>query len=405
MLRPPGFAVCRRIPSRGRLRPATNARSMQTGRPQDPPHRPPLATFVPGPGGPFSAPDLAPGQRPDGSTEARFDNDTTDIGRDFVPEPSLELDGEPEPELAPEPESRRAEDWRRARTGPSSAPVDELDASATAVARVPLPEPLVVTPKRVRQPFDTHSFVTKLNAASMEPEVSRALMESVRGLITQRVDRASENMLSQAELDNQAYLFKAALSKIRTEWNVRKRNAGIAGRDALSAIRRDIDSAELTLSEDVQALKHDIELEMGNRKTDTRSDMKQASINIEEINNRATISIGDLKTEIESAKWEATRRAIAIIVVFVVFGVVISTVTFGGSKTPPGPKAQPTAQPAPASTSGAATRDMGIGTDDDFDYEARIDKLLEEVERPERPEPKRPGRSSKPEPFSDIERI
>ncbi|BEI79504.1 hypothetical protein CcaverHIS002_0100330 [Cutaneotrichosporon cavernicola] len=326
--------------------------------------------------------------RRQGPSLSDADNGGTDIGRDFVPEPSDEIQIEPEPE--PEPDS---------------APLDELDSSATAVARVPLPEPLVVTPKRVRQPFDTHRFVSKLNAASIEPDVSRVLMESVRSLITHRVDRASENMLSKAELDDQAYLFRAALSRVRTEWNVRKRNAGIAGRDALSAIRRDIDSVELTMSEDVQELKHDIELEMGNRKTDTRSDMKQASINIEEINNRATISIGDLKTEIESAKWEATRRAIAIIAVFVVFGVVISTVTFGESKVPPGPKPDATAHPASASTPVTATRDMGIGTDDDFDYEARIDKLLEDVERPERPEPKRPRRSSKPDRFTYTERI
>ncbi len=170
------------------------------------------------------------------------------------------------------------------------------------------------------------------------------------------------------------------------------------------------------MSEDVQMLKHDIELDMGNRKTDTRSDMKQASIDIEEINNRATISIGDLKTEIESAKWEATRRAIGIIVVLVVFGVVISTVTFGESKVPPPPpKADPSAHPASWTPAPAPpTKDVAIGTDDDtFDYEARIDKLLKEAERPERPEPKReskrlpkrPRRSSKPEPFSDDERI
>lgn len=189
---------------------------------------------------------------------------------------------------------------------------------------------------------------------------------------------------------------------------MRNRNAGIAGRNALSAIRRDLDAVELKISEDVEALKHDTELDMGNRKTDTRSDMKQMSITIEEINNRATISIGDLKTEIESAKWEATRRAIGIIVVLVVFGVVISTVTLGESKVPPAPEPDPIAHPA-TWTPTPATRDIGIGTDDDFDYEARIDKLLEEVERPERPEPKRepkrPRRSSKPEPFSYAERI
>lgn len=191
----------------------------------------------------------------------------------------------------------------------------------------------------------------------------------------------------------EAYLWKAALSKLRTEFNVRNRNAGIAGRNALSAIRRDLDSVELKMSEDVQTLKHDIELDMGNRKTDQRSEMKQTSITIEEISNRATISIGDLKTEIESAKWEATRRAIAIIVVLVVFGVGMSTVTFG--ETP----AAETPAPAPAPTP-PVMRDIGVGPDEDpFDYEARIDKLLSSVERPERKE--RPRRHSKPEPYVD----
>lgn len=105
-------------------------------------------------------------------------------------------------------------------------------------------------------------------------------------------------------------MFKAALSKLRTEFNVRNRNTGIAARNAVSAIRRELDGVEVKMAEDVQVLKHDIELDVNNRKTDTRSDMKWADIAIEEINNRATISIGDLKTEIESAKWEATRRAI-----------------------------------------------------------------------------------------------
>lgn len=187
---------------------------------------------------------------------------------------------------------------------------------------------------------------------------------------------------------------------------MRNRNAGIAGRSALTAIRRDLDSVELKMSEDVQTLKHEIELDMGNRKTDTRSDMKQTSITIEEINNRATISIGDLKTEIESAKWEATRRAIAIIVVLVIFGVGMSTLTFGAE--PPKAKAKAKAKPAapdpaahPASwTPPASTRDIGVGPDEDpFDYEARIDKLLSSVERPDRKE--RPRRNSKPEPFAD----
>lgn len=73
-----------------------------------------------------------------------------------------------------------------------------------------------------------------------------------------------------------------------------------------------------------------IEMDMNNRKSETRTEMKGFDIAIEvgtsaaysasheygadpfdqEINNKFTISLGDLRTEIESAKWDATRRAI-----------------------------------------------------------------------------------------------
>lgn len=51
-------------------------------------------------------------------------------------------------------------------------------------------------------------------------------------------------------------------------------------------------------------------MDMNNRNAENRSELKIFDISIEEINNKFTISLGDLRTEIESAKWDATRRAI-----------------------------------------------------------------------------------------------
>lgn len=300
-----------------------------------------------------------------------------------------------------------------------------------AVAPVSLPTPSGVTTRRTRHPFDTHAFVSSLERASVDSESAKALMEAARGLITRRADRATGSMLSKEELDNvgwvgeheggadalqEVYLFKAALSKLGTEFNVRTRNAGIAARDDLSAIRRELDAVEIKMAEEMQILKHDIEIEVNDRKTETRSEIKSFDIAIEvsswqvisyrradtfqEINNRATISVGDLKTEIESAKWEATRRAIselvalwdgcqthtaAIIVVLVICGVGISSLTIPDTAAvdPPKPAPVDAAPPPPA------TRDIGIGPEEDpFDYEARIEKLLKAVPPPPRKERK-----------------
>lgn len=185
-------------------------------------------------------------------------------------------------------------------------------------------------------------------------------------------------------------------------------------------MRRELESVDQRMAENVQVLKHDIELDLSTTKDETRAGLKAFDILIEvshghrsvvsslmdshmlslqEINNRATISVGDLKTEIESAKWEATRRAIAIIVVLVICGVGISNLTIGDPHVdPPQPKVEPPPLPN-------VTRDVGVGTDDDFDYEARIEKLLSSAypaERKERKErERRERRKSEPEIYVD----
>ncbi|TXT13682.1 hypothetical protein VHUM_01049 [Vanrija humicola] len=269
--------------------------------------------------------------------------------------------------------------------------------TSLAVAPVSLPTPSGVTTRRARHPFDTHAFVSALERANIDSESAKALMEAARGLITRRADRATGNMLSKEELDNEVYLFKAALSKLGTEFNLRTRNAGIAARDDLSAIRRELDAVEVKMAEEMQILKHDIEIEVNDRKTETRSEIKSFDIAIEEINNRATISVGDLKTEIESAKWEATRRAITIIVVLVICGVGISSLTI------PDPAAVEPPKPAPVEAAPPpTTRDIGIGPEEDpFDYEARIEKLLKQAVPPPPRKERKERRPKREEIFVD----
>ncbi|RXK37730.1 hypothetical protein M231_04979 [Tremella mesenterica] len=235
----------------------------------------------------------------------------------------------------------------------------------------PLPDLPPPPPTRTQHPFDTHAFVTYLEKSQLEPGVARTLMQAVRELIVRRGDRTRESMLGREDMENVAYLFRAALSELRTELSVRARNDGAALKAMAGAIRREVDQLEQKMKEDVGTLKHDIEMDMNNRKSETRSELKGFDIAIEEINNKFTISLGDLRTEIESAKWDATRRAIAIIVLIVVSAIGVSMVTTGPDKSTPPPRPKPTVM-----------RDVAVGTEDEplgleLDEE-RLDKLLAE---------------------------
>lgn len=222
-------------------------------------------------------------------------------------------------------------------SSPSPSPTSATTSPGLAVKQTrPQPE----------HPFDTHAFVQHMEKSGFDAGVARVLMVATKELIVQRSRGARGLLLHKEDTENAAYLFKAALSELRTELSVKARNDGIALRSTASLIRREVDSLSQKLKEDIGTLKHDIEMDMNNRKAENRSDQKGYDIAIEEINNKFTISLGDLKTEIEQAKWDATRRAITIIagVVFTV----ISVVTLSGSDT----AAKPPASPTPSPTNG-----------------------------------------------------
>jgi len=212
-----------------------------------------------------------------------------------------------------------------------------------------------------------------MEKSDFSPGVSRTLMETTKQLVNDRSEEARRSLLHKEDVENAAYLFKAALSELRTELSVRARNDGLTLRSTTSLIRREVDSLSQKLKEDIGTLKHDIEMDMNNRKSETRSDQKTFDISIEEINNKFTISLGDLRTEIEQAKWDATRRAIAIIagVVFVVISVTTLT---DANKNPPLPP-PPTTTPSRVTMREIGVGDSRLGDEDDALLDLRLKGL------------------------------
>ncbi|KAG8695695.1 hypothetical protein FRC09_008994 [Ceratobasidium sp. 395] len=182
--------------------------------------------------------------------------------------------------------------------------------------------------------FDTHRFVTILEPSFPTP-IARALMRASRAILVVRFGRVKQEIFGVRDLDNQAYLFRAALSELRAELTMRTRSEFAALRTASTALRRDVDALNGKLKEDIATLKHDIEMEINDRKNETRADAKASEIAIEELNHRATIKISDLRTEIEQAKWVNISRG--------VLGVLslVSLVIIGMELAPKPPKPVP----------------------------------------------------------------
>ncbi|KAF8231862.1 hypothetical protein L208DRAFT_1423366 [Tricholoma matsutake] len=191
--------------------------------------------------------------------------------------------------------------------GNSKPPHQVSDVPSTDVSRVPAYS---------NPPFHTHAFFTALEKTFPTP-TARSLMRATRALLVDRVGKVRREGLTVKDLDNQAYLFRAALSELRAEITMMTKNDSAAIRSATAALRREVDRLDVKMKEDIGTLKHEIQMELDSRKNEARSDMKQQDIAIEELLNKAIVSINNLRTDVEENKWDNMRKAVVTLSAFV----------------------------------------------------------------------------------------
>jgi hypothetical protein len=129
-------------------------------------------------------------------------------------------------------------------------------------------------------PFNTHAFFNELEK-TFPKQTARSLMRATRALLVDRIGKVKRDGLTYKDLDNvccrvarsargfcfaffdlaappqQAYLFRAALSEMRTEMTTRSRAETAAIRAQSASLRREVDSLGARLKESVDGLKHE----------------------------------------------------------------------------------------------------------------------------------------------------
>lgn len=198
-------------------------------------------------------------------------------------------------------------------------------------------------PSLYQPPFDTYNFVKRLEEGGWASKTSNpdrphdpaeSIMEASRALLDEKGTEILRENMDRGDLDNQLYFFSAALSELRTEVTVRARNDVAALRSLASLLQREVEGLEQKMQADVERLKHDIQVEMNHRKNETKGDQNNLEQEIQDLNNRFTIFLSDLRTEIEqSIKWDATRRALAL--VFGIVAILVCTLALADYLTQP----------------------------------------------------------------------
>jgi hypothetical protein len=59
-------------------------------------------------------------------------------------------------------------------------------------------------------------------------------------------------------------------------------------------------------------MKNNIALDMDNRKNETRSEQKEIEMTIQELNSKLTVKIGEVRTGLESTRWETIWKGLGM---------------------------------------------------------------------------------------------
>jgi hypothetical protein len=186
-------------------------------------------------------------------------------------------------------------------------------------------------------PFNTHAFFNVLEKTFPTP-TARSLMRATRALLVDRIGKVKRDGLTYKDLDNQAYLFRAALSEMRAEATTRTRSETAAIRAQSASLRRDVDALGGRLKEGIDGLKHEIQMDVEGRKSEEKDASKKVDLEIEALLNRSLVDLYDMRSGVEEAKWDNMRKSVATLSAFLLV-IVIGMELRPQFNAPPSPPA------------------------------------------------------------------
>ncbi|KAF8627166.1 hypothetical protein AX15_004486 [Amanita polypyramis BW_CC] len=185
-----------------------------------------------------------------------------------------------------------------------------------------------------KPPFHTHAFFVALEKTFPTP-TAKSLMRATRALLVDRIGRVRKEGLTTKDLDNQAYLFRAALSELRGEITTSIKNNSSTLSTATSAIRREVERLDVKMKEDIGTMKHEIQMELDSRRNESKSELKRQDIASEELLNKVIVTVSDLRADVEEVKWESMRKAVMTLFAFVMVIIVAMEISSRPAPRPP----------------------------------------------------------------------
>ncbi|KAI5284646.1 hypothetical protein KEM52_002807 [Ascosphaera acerosa] len=220
----------------------------------------------------------------------------------------------------PEPEPAQAGSSSSAEPAPQSQSLPQGREEATpdpATATDPADRPLEDTDGDTDTDtdeyvphLDTYGLVQSLQAGGLSEAQAEALLRAVRLSLARHVGTARAAAVSRSQIENEAYLFRAASEELRASVTAARAAEVEAARARRAALQHELDILAQRLAQEFAGLKDGLKEMFHERKSETRESQRAIDSAIQELNYQITVSLGsDGKSEVEGLRWTLTRRA------------------------------------------------------------------------------------------------
>jgi Protein of unknown function (DUF1640) len=159
--------------------------------------------------------------------------------------------------------------------------------------------------------FDTYGLVRQLATESAyTSEQAVTIMKAIRLMLAINLDVAKDGLVSKSDTENEAYLFRAACSELRTTLQTTRHSEMLKQRSQRSQLQHESDLLNQKVTQELMTLREELKAMFNDRKLSLEEEKRKVDGKIQQLNYMITTELtSEAKSEVEGLRWVLTRRA------------------------------------------------------------------------------------------------
>lgn len=167
---------------------------------------------------------------------------------------------------------------------------------------------------RYYQYFNTYQVFDELKEGGFDDEQAHQMVGIIGEMVKDKLGDILENYFPMLDSDNEAYLFEAACSELRTEVQ-KMREADVNERQLeIDSFQKDMEEFEQDVNSLLIDMRNNIDILLSERKNENDEVLKHTDIRIQEVNNSIVVDANHrMKPVIEEFRWVLMRNGLVLI--------------------------------------------------------------------------------------------